>query len=134
MRRRLLGLCLLAYPRSIRTRDREHLHDLALELTEDHGVLREAWGLLRGGLTERWRAARPGRRAVVAVVGAASAALAVLSWPAMGEPTRVEEDVFTCAADRCAEVEVQVAARVEDDWICRDTGGPTAVTWRCTRS
>jgi hypothetical protein len=102
MSRRLVGLCLLAYPREVRARDGEHLRDLALELADDHGVLHEAFGLFRGGLRERWRLARPRRRAVFAVTGAA-VALAVLSWPAVGGPLRVEDEVevVSCVPGPC---------------------------------
>jgi hypothetical protein len=53
MRRRLLDLCLLAYPRARRERDRDYLRDLALDLAETQGVLPQAWSLLAGGLRER---------------------------------------------------------------------------------
>jgi hypothetical protein len=36
MSRRLLDLCLLAYPRARRERDRAYLRDLALDLAESH--------------------------------------------------------------------------------------------------
>jgi hypothetical protein len=103
MTRRVIEVCLLAYSRDVRRRDRDELRDLALELAEDHGVLREAVGLLRGGLAERWRRARPTRRAAFAVGGATSVALAVLTWPALAEPVSVEEEVYSCLADPCAQ-------------------------------
>ena len=66
MRRRVLELSLLAYPRQVRQRDGDHLLGLALELADSHGAAREAFGLLRGGLAERRRSrpdpARGGRR------------------------------------------------------------------------
>ncbi len=58
----LIEASLLAYPRDVRRRDGDHLRDLALELGEEHGFLREAFGLLRGGLVERWRGAGPRRQ------------------------------------------------------------------------
>jgi hypothetical protein len=53
VRGRLLDLCLLAYPGARRERDREYLRDLALDLAETQGLLRQAWSLLSGGLKER---------------------------------------------------------------------------------
>src|SRR5687767_483721 len=53
MRARLLDLCLLAYPRACRARDRDFLRDLALDLAETQGSLRQAWSLLGGGVRER---------------------------------------------------------------------------------
>jgi hypothetical protein len=58
MRRRLLDLCLLAYPRASRRRDRDYLRDLALELAERHGFARQAVSLLLGGARERTGRAR----------------------------------------------------------------------------
>lgn len=101
MSRRLIEACLLAYPLGARRRDGDHLRDLALELGEERGFLREAFGLLRGGLAERWRAAGPRRRAVVAA-GGAGLALVILAAPAVAAPMRVEEEVVTCTADPCS--------------------------------
>lgn len=53
MRQRLLGLCLLAYPRARRAADRDYLRDLALDLAEAQGFLRQVWSLLGGGLRAR---------------------------------------------------------------------------------
>jgi len=101
MSRHLVVACLLAYPRGVRRHDGDHLRDLALELGEEHGFVREAFGLLRGGLIERWRGAGPRRRAVVAASGA-GLALVILAAPAVAAPIRVEEEVVTCAADPCS--------------------------------
>ena len=101
MSRRLIGACLLAYPRDVRRRDHDHLRDLALELGGEHGFVREAFGLLRGGLVERWRGAGSRRRAVVAAGGAALA-LVILTAPAVASPVRVEEEIVTCTPDPCS--------------------------------
>lgn len=53
MRMKLLDLCLLAYSRARRERDGELLRSLAAELADEHGIAREAWGLLRGGVRAR---------------------------------------------------------------------------------
>ena len=63
MRRRLLELCLLAYPRARRDRDGDYLRDLALELAETYGLRRQVLSLLRGGLGARIEAATPRGRA-----------------------------------------------------------------------
>jgi hypothetical protein len=53
MRRRLLELCLLAYPRARRERDRDYLRDLSFDLAETDGLGRQAISLLFGGIKER---------------------------------------------------------------------------------
>ena len=129
MSRRILDLCLLAYPRGVRSQDRDHLRDLALELADDHGVLREAFGLLRGGLAERRRQSRA-RRAVVAVGAATLLALTALTWTATAQSGRVEEDLFACAG-QCADVEAEVSSRVRDGWSCTERREPSGASWRC---
>jgi hypothetical protein len=131
MRRRLLELCLLAYPRAVRESDREQLRDLALDLADSHGTAREALGLLLGGMAERRRRAGRARRAGVAVGAMTALALGLLSWSAAADGGRVEEDRFTCAGE-CAEVESEVAERVRDGWTCTERREPTVVTWRCS--
>ena len=84
MRRRVLALCVLAYPRSRRERDGDYLRDLALELAEGHGVRREVASLLRHGLVARFRLSRRLARlryglAVCLVAGMVSAGLAAAS-------------------------------------------------------
>ena len=79
MRRRLLEMTLLAYPRQVRRRDGDHLLGLALELADRHGAAREAFGLLRGGLAERSRRGRT-RRAVAGVVAVTALVMAGLTW------------------------------------------------------
>jgi uncharacterized protein YcfJ len=131
MRRRLLEICLLAYPRELRERDRDHLRDLALDLAASNGTAREALGLIRGGLVARRRHGGRARRAVIAVGAVTGLGLALLTWSAAAQGGRVEEDRFTCAG-ACAEVEAEVASRVRDGWSCSERREPTAVTWRCS--
>ncbi len=131
MRRRLLELCLLAYPRALRDRDREHLRDLALDLAESHGTSREALGLLRGGMAERVRIGRT-RRAVLVVAAATAVALGFLTWSAAAQSGRVEEDLFSCVGE-CADTEAEVDSRVRDGWTCTEQRDPDTVSWRCVR-
>ena len=92
MSRRLLDLCLLAYPRARRDSDRAYLRDLALDLAEgSHGLARQALSLLLGGLSDRIQAGRKTwiRRALVASCVLAALALSVNGWPeASGASTR----------------------------------------------
>lgn len=83
MSRRLLDLCLLAYPRARRERDREYLRDLALDLADRrHGLARQALSLLLGGFRARIEASRTGRALVVSCVLAVPAlAASVLAGP-----------------------------------------------------
>jgi hypothetical protein len=131
MRRRLLMLCLLAFPREVRGRDGDHLRDLALDLAESHGTAREAIGLLRGGLAQRRQQSRT-RRAVLAAGAATLLALTALTWTATAQGGRVEEDLFACAG-QCADAEAEVASRVRDGWSCTERPEPPGVTWRCVR-
>jgi hypothetical protein len=143
MRRRVLALCVLAYPRSRREQDGDYLRDLALELAEGHGVRREIASLLSNGLLERLRLSRRSAHlrygAVVGLVaGIVSAGLAagLLSWPAVAVEQRFEAEELTCAGtDGCAETSAVVAARVRDGWACRssrDTRQGLSVVWHCT--
>lgn len=127
---RLLDLCLLAYPRQVRARDGDHLRELAADLAGDHGALREAFGLLRGGLAERRRQPRT-RRSVIAVAAATLLTLTALTWTATATGD-AEEDVFTCAG-QCADTEAEVASRVRDGWSCTERRQPDAASWRCVR-
>jgi hypothetical protein len=131
MRRRILALCLLAYPRVVRKRDGDHLLDLALELADTHGTARETFGLLGGGLAERRRHSRSGR-AVAGVVAVTALVLTALTWTATAQGGRVEEDVFSCAG-QCADTEAEVESRVRDGWTCTRHLEPAVVSWRCTR-
>ena len=131
MRHRLLRACLRAYPRDVRERDGGELRDLAEDLAADHGVVREALGLVRGGWAERWRRARR-LRTTVALTAATASVVAVLTWSAAAaaEPVRVEEELSSCAGD-CGSLEREVAQRIADGWTCTDLRTTTSVTWRC---
>lgn len=131
MRRRLLALCLLAYPREVRERDGDALRDLALDLAAHNGTVREGLGLIRGGWAERRRLAGRVRRAVTVLAVGMGTALAALTWTATAQPTRVEEDRFSCTGD-CRAVEAEVAARVRGGWTCDEIRASDSVTWRCT--
>lgn len=131
MRRRLLRGCLRAYPRDLRVRDGSELRDLAEDLAADHGALREALGLVRGGWAERRRRASR-RRTAVALTAASASALALLTWSAAAaEPGRVEEERLECAGD-CAWVDREVAHRIDNGWTCASLRTAPSVTWRCT--
>jgi hypothetical protein len=162
MRRRLLDLCVLAYPRGRRERDQDYVCDLALELSETYGLRRQAMSLVRGGLSERIerhpmrRGAVPPvwmRRLVVGclVVAAMGFAASGLTGIAAGDGERVEAGRLVCVdtghsrskqgrdADGhggCAQAERLVAARVRGGWDCamrwRTRDGHRATEWRCT--
>lgn len=124
----MLELCLRAYPRGVRARDGHHLRELATDLAGDHGFLREAFGLLRGGMAERRRQPRS-RRPLIAMGTATVVALTGLTWAA-AQGGRVEEDLFACA-EQCRDAEAQVASRVREGWSCAEQRVPAGVTWRC---
>lgn len=142
MRRRLFELCLRAYPRTYRERDGDYLRDLALDLSESRGTIREAAALLLGGCVIR-RAARQRasrgrswlRIAAVVVVGIGLTA-GLLGSPVFGEQQRVESDQFVCASptDGCAAVAALVADRRRDGWHCqqRAADASPAREWQCT--
>ncbi|MGL5857478.1 MAG: hypothetical protein ACRC35_03550 [Angustibacter sp.] len=122
MSRRLLNLCVWAYPRDCRRSDGAFVRDLALELAEHHGVVGQAVSLLYGGFRERlrhrgrrWRLAATVSVAVTVVAGSA----AMLAGPFGGEV-----EVYSCAtrdlgdAGGCAEVERLAAARERQGWDC----------------
>jgi len=131
VRRRLLRTCLRAYPRDLRERDGPELSDLAEDLAADHGVVREAVGLVRGGWAERRGRADRRRRAPVALTAATVSVLALLTWSAAAEPGRAEEDRFDCPGD-CDVVEREVADRIAGGWTCIELPATASVTWRCT--
>lgn len=130
MRRRVLDLGLLAYPRELRDRDGEHLRDLALDLADDHGTARELLGLVWGGLGERGRQIR--RPRLVAAGALTAVVLAALTMTATATSARVEEDRFACVGE-CVETRAAIADRVEDGWTCTGDGDATAAQWRCSR-
>lgn len=125
MRRRLLDLCVLAYPRARRRADREYLRDLALDLAERHGTARQAASLLRGGIGERFTGFR--RRAAAraratwskraAVGSAAATVLAIAATVSIGPASGIGEAV---------EVEREVCEY-------SDAPGRAAVARRCAR-
>jgi hypothetical protein len=161
MRRRLLDLCLLAYPRARRERDRDYLRDLALDLSETHGLRRQALSLLRGGLAERVELGRrPGsslRPRITRVVLTCSmlAALAfgasAVVGPDAGEGERAEVERLTCVyidhpssgrdqvrddgLGACVETRGMVTERVREGWDCatrrRTRDGLRKIAWRC---
>jgi hypothetical protein len=145
MRRRLLDLCLLAYPRARRERDHDYLRDLALDLSETYGLRRQAMSLVRGGLGERIerhpmrRARRPRvwmRRLVVGclVVAAMAFAASGLTGIAAGDGERVEVGRLVCVdtgssrsneedgdvdgPNGCAQAQRLVASFRRDGWDC----------------
>jgi hypothetical protein len=143
MRGQLLDLCLLAYPRALRRRDRDYLRDLALELAERHGLVRQVISLLLGGVRERVSSAgRWGRR-----LGAASLAGVALAFGGLvvsaGAHGSHEVDRFACAASGvgggsgcAAHARSLVFARERTGWRCTTPGDvPDAlhVSLRCTR-
>jgi hypothetical protein len=157
----LLDLCLLAYPRARRERDRDYLRDLALDLSETYGLLRQVLSLLRGGTRERTevRGRRPGfgLRTWINGVVVASLMLAALAFAASalvglapGDDERVQLERLTCVhenlpskrdpvsvngAGACGEEKRLVAARVREGWDCatrrRARDGRRAIAWRC---
>jgi hypothetical protein len=146
MRRRLLGLCLLAYPRARRAVDRDYLRDLALDLAEAQGFLRQVWSLLGGGLRERIelrrRSSAAGLRRLVKRTVVASSVLVALTFAASGlivsgggDGEGVSEiERFACqyaedeasqgrsapvnGRSRCGETERLIAARARAGWEC----------------
>jgi hypothetical protein len=146
MSRRLLEACLLAYPRSCRERDRDHLLDLATDLAEAHGSARQAMSLLFGGLNERIELRRRtaggvrggwARRVAIAcfVLMGLTVAAIELTGVSRGDVGSVQEfEEYTCvhaevtparrdgqqvARDSgCADTTRLVAAMERDGWSC----------------
>jgi hypothetical protein len=133
--RRLIDLCLLAYPRAIRRRDRDHLRDLALELAEDQGLARQGWSFVLGGMRQRvaWASGRT-RRAAAAAGALLALALAANVVVASAASNR-EVERFACSTG-CAAVQRQVAEREQAGWTCTaDERAPgDGDAWECTRS
>jgi hypothetical protein len=143
MRRWLLGLCLIAYPPSSRRREGAYLRDLALELAERQGLLRQVVSLLAGGVRER--AGRPGRWGRrVAAASLAGLALAV-GGLAVNAAAQTDHEVgqFACTDSgiggdsSCAgQARKVIVARERAGWRCTAVGGaatPQRAEWRCTR-
>lgn len=102
MTRRLLGLCLLAYPRDRRERDRDFLHDLALELGATQGLARQALSLLLGGLRQRIADhRRRASRAAVACLALVALTLAASALTGIGNDHEVEEEHACAYARQC---------------------------------
>ena len=141
MSRRLLDLCLIAYPRARRDSDRAYLRDLALDLAEGRpGLARQALSLLLGGLSERIQAGRKTwiRRALVASCVLAALALSVNGLA--GSVVRSHEvEQFACVSDGggCADTRKLVAVRERGGWDCqtrrRARHGRHSTSWECTR-
>lgn len=141
MSRRLLDLCLLAYPRARRDSDRAYLRDLALDLAEGSlGVARQALSLLLGGLNERIQADRKAwiRRTLVAPCVLAALVLSVNGLA--GSVVRSHEvEQFACVGDGggCTDTRKLVAARERGGWDCktrrRARQGRHSPSWECTR-
>ena len=148
MRRRLLDLCLLAYPRSCRKRDRDYLRDLAVQLSETYGWRPQAISLVRCGLRERVEVRRLRRgaglstwtkRVVVAglVLASVTFAASSLTGHVAGAGERVEVDRFACADTKGggADAQSRVASRRRAGWDCAKRegrrGGQSRV-WQCT--
>jgi hypothetical protein len=138
MSRRVLGWCLLAYPRVDRCRDGDYLLDLALDLAGRQGLARQVVSLVAGGL--RQRVARAGKRTWrIAAASLAGAALAFAALTAAA-PGNHQVDRFACAASvagasrGCAGASRLVAARERAGWQCVApllTG--RAADWECVR-
>lgn len=144
MRRRLLDLCLLAYPRASRQRDSDYLRDLALDLAERQGLARQAVSLLLGGVRERARGAVrwSWRIGAASLVGLALAfgGLAVSA----GAQGSHEVDRFACSTGGAgggsgcaAQARSLVSSRERAGWHCMASGGGSAdarrADWQCTR-
>jgi hypothetical protein len=151
VRRHLLDLCLLAYPRVSRARDREYLRDLALDLAATQGLLRQAWSLVGGGLRERIEVTRRRRGAGAWARRAAVGSLAIaalyagaglfLADPGGAEKGR-EVEVLACVTDEanpraCADVNTATARRAQAGWDCttrrRAHDGQLEIASTCTR-
>jgi hypothetical protein len=161
MKPRMLELCLLAYPRTRRERDRAYLRDLALDLAEAHGFARQAGSLLLGGIKTRIDGRRRrgnarigtlARRAAVATFAliAFTAAASGLFGIAGGDGGTVQEvERYACVyaegkssgrvdgAHGCAQTRTLIAARKREGWTCttrrRTAPGRRAASWECAR-
>jgi hypothetical protein len=151
VKRRLLDLCLLAYPRVSLERDREYLRDLALDLAPTQGLLRQAWSLVGGGLRERIETTRRqrgagawARRAGIGslAVAALFAGVSLFATDQGSAEKRHEVEVLACVTDEvnsraCADVNAATARRAQAGWDCttrrRAHGGQLEVASTCTR-
>jgi hypothetical protein len=146
MRRRLLDLCLLAYPRARRKRDRDYVRDLALELSATYGLRRQAISLVQGGLSERIERhrMRSGARVWTRRLAVGCFLVATLVFVASGrteiaagDDERVEAGRLVCddSAGACAPPRRLIAARRRGGWDCairsHDRGEHHVTAWRC---
>lgn len=136
MSRRLLGLCVLAYPRARRQVDGTYVRHLALELADNHGVARQAVSLLFGGLRERIELDRSsGAGSMIRTIAVASVALAAVATVGgialAGSSDREEVGAHSCVetvasfvatravdGDVCAEIERLAAVKERQGWDC----------------
>ena len=129
--RRLLALCLLAYPRGRRTKDGAYLLDLALELSETYGVGRQALSLLRGGLAERVR--RRPRRGALLVGGVVATGLVLFGGGlASGASGGMDVEVYSCSATTGGGAAECAASRLRCTGT-RAPAGPASGRPRATR-
>lgn len=163
MIRRLLDLCLLAYPPARRRRDRDYLRDLALELAQTQGYARQALSLLGGGIRDRIETRRRTRRDIriwakrtlVASFVLAALTLGVngVIGTVGGEGEGVHEvEKFVCLSrvastsgkgervddfSGCAETSELIDARERAGWDCTTAQhmhhGRRSITSECTR-
>ncbi len=143
MSRRLLDLCLLAYPRGPRRRDRDYLRDLALDLAERQGLGRQALSLLLGGLRERaFRTGKWSRRIAAASALGLALAFAAPTLAALARVTH-ESEGFACASVApggrgCAtHARSVVGAQERAGWRCAPTdplpNASGSASWQCNR-
>jgi hypothetical protein len=130
MRQRLLGWCVLTYPRERRRRDGVILRDLALDLGDSHGIAREAVSLVRAGLAERIASWSIRRRAVA--VALVTGAIVAAALPAAGGQTQFDVEQYACARPACDDVTSLVTERQHAGWQCTRTMTDDVVRWRCT--
>lgn len=127
MRRRLIALCVLAYPRATRGADAVYLRDLALDFVDGSGFGRQLMSLLRGGLAQRFESSRLRRPAVPirwAVAGAfAVAVVAIVCGLAYFGSADTDIEVHSCVetgsrADGCSDLRRIAADKERDGWVC----------------
>ena len=131
MTRRLLAVCLRAYPKARRERDGAYLLDLAHELAAESGFWRQAASLVRGGLAERLHGRR---RGAVLLVGAGTAAVLAVGGAGVARMGSAEVEVQACASADCASAEAWAADRERAGWRCDRSSSLADISWQCTRS
>ena len=130
MRRRLIALCVLAYPRSCRRAEGEFLRDLTLDFAETNGFGRQLGSLVRGGFAERIRLRRPRtlahspRRMLTRAVAVAAGVAAIVAALALFGSADTDVEVHSCVETRsssdhgCADVRRLAADKERDGWEC----------------